>query len=95
MVTGKWNEMVLGVTWEKTGTGSIDAWYKAEGSASWKQSFTLSNLATVQYTSSLTLNDVWNDGPEAYGAAMTADTVIYEAGYADGTSFNAVAAKVP
>lgn len=98
-VKGAWNEYILKVKWESDNTGTVDAWYRSYNGSThtaWAHSVSLTGIATVQYLQGGTpSNTTWNDNPLFYGPAVSADTPLDEAGFADATGFAAAASAQP
>lgn len=98
-VQGAWNEYILKVKWESDATGTVDAWYRSYNGTThtpWVHSLSLTGMATVQYfAGGSPANATWNANPLLYGNAVTVDTAVDEAGFADATGFGAAASALP
>jgi Polysaccharide lyase len=96
LVQGAWNEVVVHVHWSNTSSGEVDTYYRLKGQRGWKQSSSISGIATVQWDNARGCCDpTYTDQLEAYTAGLSSPMSIWLDDAVDGTSLAAVERIMP
>jgi hypothetical protein len=91
---GKWTDFVIKVKYAKDATGTVDVWRRNEGSISFTNVLSITNVPTLGYNSTVDGGAVgdhyWSTG--FYRNANSITNVLYLDGMTRGTDFNEVVA---
>jgi Polysaccharide lyase len=95
---GVWHELVIHIHHATDLTGVVEVWHRLKGQTAWTQTVSWSGYPTVQWTadgfSTLKFNDVV-DKIGAYRGDATFPLTVWEDGFVRGSTFAAVAARLP
>jgi hypothetical protein len=94
---GSWHELVVHVRWAADSSGAVEVWHRLRGETSWTKSVTWSGFPTVQWSDRQPVdsNQTTSDKFGAYRAASRVPLSVWQDGVVIGTSFDAVAARLP
>jgi hypothetical protein len=106
--TGVWHELVYEIHWATDSTGYVKVWHRVKGQLSWTQTLDIENVPTFQwgYTESggyVTAAGTNADGSTyttcdkvgAYTSAGASAITLWQDGFVRGTTFDAVAGRMP